>query len=146
MKIYLTLPFCIFISCSSNSVDTKVNQLNQAAEDKSEIHTLEEFKVPSKYSLEKISKFAISSLMFQDPQNMSVRTDNENFIVSYNKDSKVYSYKIKFIQNQIMWGNADGRWRDNDLDEKLFYKEVNDKLHIIMQFSDGSNSTKEYHK
>lgn len=84
--------------------------------------------------------------MFQDPQNMSVRTDNENFIVSYNKDSKVYSYKIKFIQNQIMWGNADGRWRDNDLDEKLFYKEVNDKLHIIMQFSDGSNSTKEYHK
>ncbi|WP_400263077.1 hypothetical protein ACFX5U_08415 [Sphingobacterium sp. SG20118] len=146
MITYLALPFCFLMSCSSNPIDTKVNQLNQTAAHTEEIQPIEEFKAPSKYSFEEISKFAISSLMFQDPKNMTVVTDGNNFIVSYIKDSKPYSYKIKFNKNQIMWGNADGRWRDNDLDEKLYYKEAEDRIEIIMKYSDGSNETKEYHK
>ena len=142
MKTYLALSFLLLLSCTSNSDDTKVNQLNQTTE----IRKSEEFKVSSKYSFEEISKFAISSLMFQDPQNITVVANGNNLIVSYIKDSKTYSYKIKFNQNQIMWGNADGRWRDDDLDEKLYYKEVDDKIEIIIKFSDGSNDTKQYHK
>lgn len=146
MKAILLLATYLFISCSSDSHDNKVNEQDQIVEFKEEVQPSIEFINPQEYSFEDISKYAISSLMSQDPINMNVYTEGENFIISYIKDSKLYSYKIKFDQNQIMWGNLDGRWRDHELDEKLFYKEVDDKLQITMQFSDGTNSTKEYHK
>jgi|GEM_PF-5628330 len=93
-----------------------------------------------------IAKYAISALMGKPASDMKVKTQGTIYIVSYirTNDGEHFSYKIKFAGNNIIWGNADGRWRDGVADEKLSFSAKKSNVFIHVKYSDGSAETKKY--
>ena len=125
---------------STENTETNTTEIEQTETLESEIIS------EPKFSGNEIAKFTIVTIMDQKPQIINVKEKEGIYIVSYKQpeDGKKYEYKIKINGNRIVWGNADGRWRDTSYDEKLTYRENNDKLIIIQTFSDGSKSEKEF--
>lgn len=103
---------------------------------------------PKNFTYEEIAKYSIATIMNQPPKIISVIKNDDLYLVSYvrKSDSQKFTYKIKFIGNQVMWGNYNGRWRDNQLDEKISFIEEGKKINIIQTFSDGSQSNQEFIK
>lgn len=102
----------------------------------------------SSFSKEDVARFAISSIMIQPSKNISVKVEDKVYYTSYirKSDSKKFDYKIKFENDLIVWGNIDGRWRDDARDERIYFKEEENKIVITQWFSDGSRDVKEYKK
>jgi len=42
-------------------------------------------------------KFTIESIMSKKPNTLKVKKANDDYIVSYNLDGKLYSYKVQII-------------------------------------------------
>jgi len=147
MKTYFILAAVFFTACSSPSPQPAVQETPVEVIENSQptTETVLDY-APRNYTYNEIAKYAIATLMFQHPENLTVKNEGEIYIVSYFKDSQQYNCKIKFNQDQIIWGVADGRWREHPMDEKLSYKEVGNELQIIQHFTDGSNSIKEFQK
>lgn len=96
-----------------------------------------------------IAKYAIASIMNKNPDKIKVKKEASIYKVYYLNDSRsnYINYKIKFNGNQIIWGNYDGRWRDTNYDEKIYYEESdNGTLKIIQKFRDGSSINDEFQK
>ncbi|MGE8380761.1 MAG: hypothetical protein ACN6PN_20500 [Sphingobacterium sp.] len=147
MKTYFIIAAAIFTACSSPSRQPAVQETPAEVIENSQPTTDPVLDYsPRNYSYNEIAKYAIATSMFQHPENLTVKNEVGIYIVSYFKDSKQYPYKIKFNQDQIIWGVEDGRWREHPTDEKLAFKEVGNELQIIQHFTDGSNSIKEFQK
>jgi len=147
MKTYFIIAVAIFTACSSLSPQPAVQETPAEVIENSQLTTEPVLDyMPRNYTYDEIAKYAIATLMFQHHDNLTVKNEGGIYIVSYFKDSQQYHCKIKFNQDQIIWGVADGRWREHPMDEKLSYKEVGNKLQITQHFTDGSNSIKEFQK
>lgn len=146
-KTYFILAAVIFTACSSPSPQSVVQETPAEVIENSQptTETVLDY-APKNYTYDEIAKYSVATLMFQHPENLTVKNESEIYIVSYFKDSQQHHCKIKFNRNQIIWGVADGRWREHPMDEKLSYKEVGNELQIITHYSDGSNSLKEFQK
>jgi hypothetical protein len=145
---FLSLLFFIasLTNCSIPSTKTEqvstVNQTQIAPTEKSKKVELKNF------SKEDVARFAISTIMGQPSKTINVGLQNGLYYVSYvrKSDSKKFVYKIKIEEWAIVWGTLNGRWRDEDYDEKISFVEDNNKIKITQTFSDGSSDTKEFKK
>ena len=95
---------------------------------------------------EQIAKAAISALFYQPVNIMTVKTNGDIVLVSYKRpdDGQKFEYKIQVTNNSINWGNADGRWRNSNFDEKLSYTINGQEIVITTAFSDGSKSQERF--
>lgn len=102
----------------------------------------------SNFTKEDVAKYTVAAIMNHPPDIMEVIKDGEDFVVSYVRkdDGQTFKLKVKIDENKIMWGNLDGRWRDNELDEKITFTENGNKLKIIETYTDGTSTVKEYEK
>ena len=123
-----------------------------SVEEQNQIHKMVKIKdnTLKNFTYEDIAKYTISSLMGQSPKIMNVTKDKEIYYVSYirKSDNQKFSYKVKFENNKIIWGNFDGRWRNHKYDEDIRFSEnENDaKINIIQVYSDGSRNVQEFEK
>ncbi|HHR5880152.1 TPA: hypothetical protein ACS7XF_000049 [Providencia alcalifaciens] len=99
----------------------------------------------------KVCKAASAAMFGRDHKIMQLeKIESAVAYVHYIKpvDGTRWAIKCKLIGNQVMWAsnNPDsiGRWRDDPLDEKVFYNVKDDQLSITEMYSDGSNIKKTY--
>ena len=67
---------------------------------------------------ENICKASIATIMGRNPSIMKIDNIQSNVVyLSYirSNDRTRFSYKCKLEGSKIVWGNADGRWRTEDL-------------------------------
>jgi hypothetical protein len=88
-----------------------------------------------------IARYAIAALMGKPVSTVKVSGKGPQYTVWYVRatDGKRFAYKVKFKGSQILWGNADGRWRDQNEDEKLSYTVKGGQVSITIRYSDGSS-------
>ena len=149
---FYILLFFLLSSCGSNekqeskTVETKPKTVNSNFSIAPDTTSDVQLTSAKNFTHSEIAKFTIASIMSKNPNTLKVKKANDDYIVSYNLDGKLYSYKVQIMQfkNQVMWGNIDGRWRNHNMDEKVFFEENGDKLNIIQKFSDSSQSIDEY--
>lgn len=100
------------------------------------------------FTYEDVARYTISSVMQQSPEIMRTSKKDDLYFITYirKSDKQKFEYKIKFDDNNILWANIDGRWRNSQYDEKLSFVENGDKLKIIQTYSDGSEDIQEYSK
>lgn len=63
-----------------------------------------------------------------------------------NSDGSRWEYKCKISKNNILWGMADGRWRDGKYDEPMSFTISNGKLNIVKTYDDNSMLENRYNK
>lgn len=153
-KIFIfSLLFIALLSCSkkeSMKAD-KVNEIEINKEEPKTVNVKEELTPPSfrlkKASYEQVAKFTVYAIFNQENnKTLKVSNDNEVYHVSYTRkdDNTKWSVKIKFVDSRIIWGNSDGRWRDDSRDEKIYFEEKENEVLIKQFFTDGSIDTKSY--
>jgi hypothetical protein len=133
--VSLLLIFTLFMGCSQQE---KPILTQEQEPEKASIFTKDE-----------VAKFTIAAIMNQPPSIMSTQEENGVYIVSYNRpsDGEAFKYKIKFEGNdKVIWGNSDGRWREDQYDEVITYIEKGDKMLITQKFSEESVIEKEFEK
>ncbi len=125
----------------SNSMQSELTRIEQ----KEVIHNME---IESNFTNAEIAKYTIASIMNQNPETLKVNEKNGIFYVEYKlpDDEKKAEYKIRINGNRIILGNVPGRWRTTKKDEKITFKENENKIAIIQTFADGSNKVKEFSK
>ena len=101
------------------------------------------------FAYEDVARYAMASVM-QQPSNIIKATKNNGlYYVSYirKSDKQTFEYKVKFNDKKIIWGDIGGRWRDSKYDDELIsFAENDNKLNIILTYSDGSEDIQEYKK
>ena len=135
------------ISCGDSKIITTSQTLNENDATIAEADTPENKTVKS-FSKEDIARFTISAIMSQPSNKIKVEFLNGLYFVSYirKSDSKKLEYKIQIDEKKVIWGDIDGRWRNGEYDEIIYFEESDNKLKIIQIFSDGSSNIKEFHK
>lgn len=94
-----------------------------------------------------ICKAGIATIMGRDPSIITPSNISGPIIgLSYirNNDGTKWSYKCKVAGNTIIWGNSDGRWREDPLDGVVTYKVVGDSVVVSERHTDGSETVKEF--
>jgi hypothetical protein len=133
----------VFVNCkkpdSNNNIQENSDSINSE-----NIKVEENLLVKFKY--EDVARYAISTIMDQPVKNIDVRKSGEIYYVSYKRksDSQKFDFKVIFSDNNIVWGNLDGRWRTDKFDEKLTFYENSDTLSILQKYSDGSKDFKQF--
>jgi len=142
-KFNFFLLLIVLVSCKNpgSKID---NQEDNDSINSANIEVEENILVKFKY--EDIARYAISTVMNQPVKNINVRKSDEIFYVSYvrKSDSQKFDYKVKFDDNNIIWGNLGGRWRTDKYDEKLTFYENSDTLSVLQKYSDGSKDFKQF--
>ena len=90
-----------------------------------------------------IAKCAIASLMGRSPKIMKSELIDGIYYTTYvrSDDNSTWNNKVKFIgENQLLWASEPGRWRDNELDEKIYWSEDGSQVTITTVYSDNSKS------
>lgn len=155
MRLYFLFILLVICSCSNHDnkatiTTTKktnnINNIKSMIDSSMVVNSNNEITQVKNYSYSDIAKFTIAAIMGKNPNNLKVKKESDNYIVSYVLEGKSYNYKVQILQfkNQVMWGNLDGRWRNHNLDEKIFFEDKNGNLKIIQKFSDDSESVNEY--
>ena len=96
------------------------------------------------YSDQQICRTAIATIMHKDVGIVSA--SGKGVIAVKYTSSGVKDYKCRIDGQRVMWGNADGIWRDRALDEKVMWKVVGEMPVIRQPWSDGSVSEDEFTK
>ena len=113
-----------------------INKYSRFFKDKNELLTKiknKRKKLSKKES--KLSKAVISSIFGTSTRKMKVEEKEMGiFYVTYYKDGKKWTNKVKFNGNQAEWGSEYGRWRSDD----LYYSETKSYYFITEKYSDGS--------
>ena len=147
MKYITLLAIVASLTSCGNSTTTK-EQIS--SEQKTPIIETEKPQkgVLTNFSKEDVARFAISSIMGRPSKSIKVKTENGLYILSYIRefDSQKFEYKIKIDEENIVWANLDGRWRDKEYDEKISFEENNQTLKIKQIYSDNSVGIEEFKK
>jgi hypothetical protein len=98
------------------------------------------------HTYEQVSRYAIASIMNHDPKTIVVKKSDDIYYATYMGADIYYTYKVTFKGDQILWAVKEGRWRDTDADEKIYFEEEGVDIKIIQSFSDGSESIDVYNK
>lgn len=71
----------------------------------------------TEFTREQICKATIATVMFKQPSIMvSKKLSNGDIKVSYIRNNGTkWAYKCKINGQNILWGNIEGRWRDEDI-------------------------------
>jgi hypothetical protein len=88
-----------------------------------------------------ICKAGIATVMGREPKIMTIdRVQTEVIYLSYIRqdDQSKWVFKCKLDGNQIVWGNDDGRWRDNAADSAVRFYVSGKVISIAETFGDGS--------
>jgi len=98
-----------------------------------------------------ICKAVISTVMSQSPKIIKInRVTNGVVFLSYKRpsDGKYWAQKCKIVGSKVIWGSAEGRWRDDPQDSVIHFSMSKDKKRITIQeaHSDGSGSVKSFHE
>ena len=89
-----------------------------------------------------ICRAAIATIMHKDVSITSA-SGEEVISVSY-RSEYLKKFKCRLQGSRVMWGAADGRWRDHPMDEKVMWEAKGEKLIIRQPWSDGSVSEDEF--
>lgn len=159
MKLFLICIVLLPIFCSCSTETKKKNPelvdsgSGLTAADSALLKEISEAPSAPKVILKKfteadVAKFVMSSVMSQPTKIISVKKDEDIYIVSYTRpsDAQRFKYKVKIEGYNAVWGNVDGRWRNSPEDELIVFVEAGKKLKIIQRFSDGSTIEKEFSK
>jgi hypothetical protein len=143
--IFLSIIIAALTSCGGSSSTTEQVSNDQQ---KPIAETTKPEGELKNFTKEDVARFAISSIMGQPSNKIKVRLENELYYVSYvrKSDSQKFNYKIKIDGKTIVWASIDGRWRDEQYDERISFEENENKLTITQIYSDGSVDAKEYKK
>jgi hypothetical protein len=102
------------------------------------------------FTYEDVARFTMATVMGQPSNIIKVFKKDDLYYVSYvrKSDSQKFDYKVKIVENQIVWAGAEKgqRWRDSAYDEKISFTEKGDKLNIITTYGDGSEGVEEFKK
>lgn len=138
------LVFLLIISCKQS--EQKLAVIEEQIQTQ-EISKVEE-TILKIFTYEDIARYTMAAIMDQSPKIIKATKNNDLYYVSYirKSDNQKFKYKIKFNDNEILWANIDGRWRNSKYDEKISFAEKDNQINIIQTFSDGSEYIKEYKK
>ena len=100
--------------------------------------------VEAMFTDQQICRAAIATIMHKDVSIVSASGTGVIF-VSYSSDGPK-KFKCRLEGPPVMWGNADGRWRNHSLDEKVMWEAIGDTLVIRQPWSDGSLTEDEFNK
>ena len=133
-KLLSLIVSSIFIGCTtpaSNSSDVSTENKK----------TIEVFKQND------IAKALINKMFYPNINDITCIESNSVYYLSYTKENTKYTLKVKFKGNEIIWGNKEGRWRDNQFDSQFKYS-ISDSTLTISEFFDqeSSPSSKNYNK
>lgn len=143
-KVYIFF-FLFFISCGQTDVKEK-NLVVEQTQPKETIEVIQDTLI--NFTLEDVARFTMSSVMGQPPKTIKVNKVDEQYFVSYKResDNKKFDYKVKMDKDIAVWAPIDGRWRNSKDDETIRFKEIDNTLRITQIFSDGSNSINSFKK
>ena len=96
------------------------------------------------FSDQHICRAAIAAIMHKDVSIVSA-SGSGVIAVSYGSDG-LRKFKCRIEGSRVLWGNADGRWRDHSLDEKIMWEAKGNTLVIRQPWSDGSVSEDAFDK
>jgi len=94
-----------------------------------------------------VCRATVATLYGRDPKIMKVDGNQGPVIfVSYVRpnDGTFWASKCKVDGNRVAWGNRDGRWRDNPLDEAVEYKITPTEVTITVKFQGQVTNTRKY--
>ena len=97
-----------------------------------------------RFTYSQICKAGIGVVMGSDAQIMIAGLhepeDGGGLLVSYMRedDGQPFMYKCRLYEERIIWGNLDGRWRNDTADSVITWFVDGKELVIQIQFNDGS--------
>lgn len=85
------------------------------------------------FTYEDIARYGIASSMYEPINIIKSRKKADYYYVYYVRpsDSKYFDFKVKFDGNRVIYGDVNGRWQDTELDEKITFEEIGDKVNIM---------------
>ena len=91
-----------------------------------------------------ICKAAISALFARPIPIMRVQKNGGIYFVSYTRDEDktFWHYKCKVVDDDVLWGVPEGRWRTHPADERVKFKLEGDGISIFVIYPDGSIDTR----
>ena len=99
------------------------------------------------FSEREICKAVISTVMGRSPAIMTAQRQADNVIVSYvrQSDNTTWRAKCSASSDEAVWGNADGRWRNHNMDLQITIGLTRQgHLSVSETYSDGSERTKTF--
>jgi len=92
-----------------------------------------------------ICRTAIASIMGRDPKQIQTTSAPDGVVLlTYVRpiDNFVWAYRCRLQDNRIVWANDPGRWREDVLDDKVFFEIVGAgaQLRIIENHVDGTTT------
>ena len=96
-----------------------------------------------------ICRTAIAAITDRDPKLVQTSTAPDGVVLlTYVRpiDNFVWAYRCRLQDNQIVWANEPGRWREDVLDDKIFFEIVGAgaQLRIIQDHVDGTSTRQVY--
>ena len=96
-----------------------------------------------------ICRFGIATVFGRSPEIMKTKhIGGGTYKVSYvrNSDASHWHNKCRVVDNRIVWGSFDGRWRMHPSDPKVTFEVRGDRIIVNETFRDGSATVKRYLK
>ena len=90
------------------------------------------------FTNQQICRAAIATIMHKDVGIVSASGEG-TISVTYSSNGRK-TFKCRIEGQRVMWGNADGRWRNHPMDEKVMWETEGNTLVIRQPWSDGSVS------
>jgi hypothetical protein len=94
------------------------------------------------FTEQQVCRAAIATIMHKDIGIVSAAGEG-TISVTYNSGG-LKKFKCRIEGSSVMWGSADGRWRNQAYDEKVMWEAAGDTLVIRQPWSDGSVSTDKF--
>jgi hypothetical protein len=92
-----------------------------------------------------ICRTAMAAIMDRDLKLMQARSAPDGVVMlTYVRpiDNFVWAYRCRLEGNRVVWANEPGRWREDALDDKVFFEVVGSgaQLRIIENHVDGTTT------
>ncbi|MGZ3351933.1 MAG: hypothetical protein ACXU89_23650 [Xanthobacteraceae bacterium] len=96
-----------------------------------------------------ICRTAIAAIMDRDPKLVQTTTAPDGVVLlTYVRpiDNFVWAYRCRLQDNRVIWANDPGRWREDVLDDKIFFEVAGagTQLRIIENHVDGTSTRQVY--
>ncbi|MCP4957435.1 MAG: hypothetical protein GY919_17865 [Photobacterium aquimaris] len=101
------------------------------------------------FSNENICRATIATTLHKKLSSIEVDKKVRDITYLYyirKNDGSRWEYKCKVLKKDILWGMADGRWRDGKYDDPMSFTISNGKLNIAKTYYDNSILENSYSK